>query len=52
MKKVSAQVLRKIDDEEEANYMLSEQLSDESYGDDEDRREYYIKDGGMTNRHY
>jgi hypothetical protein len=49
---VSAHVLRKIDDEEEANYMLSEQLSDESFREDEIRREYYIKDGDMTNRHY
>jgi hypothetical protein len=52
VKKVTAKVLRKIDDEEEANYMLSEKLSEESYGDDEDRREYYIKDSDMTNRHY
>jgi hypothetical protein len=52
VKKVTARVLRKIDDEEEQNYMLSEKLSDESYGDDEEKREYYIKDGEFTNNHY
>ena len=49
---MSGRVLRKIDDEDEQNYMLSEKLSDESYEDEEGRREYYIKDGDVTDRHY
>ena len=45
-------MLRKIDDEEDQNYMISEKFSDESYMDDEGGREYYIKDGDITDRHY
>ena len=49
---MSGRELRKIDDEDEQNYMLSEKLSDESYEDEDGRREYYIKDGDVTDRHY
>jgi|LauGreDrversion4_2_1035121.scaffolds.fasta_scaffold66595_4 hypothetical protein len=35
IKKVTTRVLRNIDDEEQPNYMLSENLSDDSYGSDE-----------------
>ena len=53
VKKVTTRKLRKIDDEEEQNYMLSEKLSDEEYSEDgENRREYYIKDGDITDRHF
>lgn len=49
-KRVSARALRKIEDEEEPNYMLSEKFSGEESGGES--RSYYIKDGEVTERHY
>ncbi len=51
-KRVTSRALRKIDDEIEQNYMLSEKLSDEQSNEEDDQRSYYIKDGEVTDRHF